>query len=270
MIRTCIITGYGINADAELAEAFERAGSKAERVHINDITESPQVLDSYQILGFPGGFSFGDHIGSGKVFGNLFKKRLKDRLDSFVEKGKLVIGICNGFQVLVKMGFLPNLEGDWTQDVSLIHNDSGKFEDRWVTCRIDRESDCVWTAGIERLEMPVRHGEGKFVIGSKEAENAILKKKLAVIFYDTRNLEEPERVRAGKKSRDGARVDYPDNPNGSVHNIAGITDRTGRVFGLMPHPEAFIFPQQHPRWKREPIESGSGLLLFKNAVEYFK
>jgi phosphoribosylformylglycinamidine (FGAM) synthase-like amidotransferase family enzyme len=188
------------------------------------------------------------------VLGNLFKSRLKVTLDAFVASDKLVIGICNGFQVLVKMGILPNLSGRWDQDVSLIHNDSGKFEDRWVTCRFEEKSPCVWTKGLTRIDLPVRHGEGKFVIGSKEAEKALIDEKLASVFY---------------VSRQGGDIGYPDNPNGSAYHIAGISDRTGRVFGLMPHPEAFIFPEQHPRWKRERIGEGSGLAIFKNAVAYF-
>ncbi len=254
MVRTCIITGYGINADVELADAFRLAGCEATRTHVNDLTASASLLDSYQIVAFPGGFSFGDHIGSGKVFGNLFKKRLKDALDDFVAKGKLVIGICNGFQVLVKMGILPNLGGNWDQDVSLIHNDSGRFEDRWVKCGFEGASPCVWTKGLQAFEMPVRHGEGKLVISSKQAEKSLFAEKLANVFYE---------------SKSGGKAGYPDNPNGSERDIAGICDRTGRVFGLMPHPEAFIYPEQHPRWKREHITEGSGIALFKNAVRFF-
>jgi phosphoribosylformylglycinamidine synthase subunit PurQ / glutaminase len=254
MVNTCIVTGYGINADLELSEAFKAAGAQASRVHINDLIEKPALLSAYGIIAFPGGFSFGDHLGSGKVFGNLFKSRLKPELDAFIASGKLVIGICNGFQVLVKMGILPNLAGSWDQDVSLIHNDSGKFEDRWVTCGFEAKSPCVWTKRLGSIDLPVRHGEGKFVISSATVEKALLDEKLAAAFY---------------RSRSDGRIGYPDNPNGSAHDIAGICDRTGRVFGLMPHPEAFIFPEQHPRWKRERITEGSGLAIFRNAVRYF-
>jgi phosphoribosylformylglycinamidine synthase subunit PurQ / glutaminase len=254
MVKTCIITGYGINADDELKKAFELAGSETQKIHVNDLITTPELLRLYHIIGFPGGFSFGDHIGSGKVFGGLFKKKLKQSLDSFIESGGLVIGICNGFQVLVKMGILPNLAGNWTQEVSLIHNDSGKFEDRWVLLNIDPASPCIWTRGISRIEAPVRHGEGKFIISDKTIETSILDNHLATATYVARD--------------GGADVTYPDDPNGSVHHIAGICDATGRVFGLMPHPEAFIFPENHPRWQRENITRGEGLKIFENGVAY--
>lgn len=255
MVKTCIVTGYGINADDELKKAFELTGSDVQKIHINDLIRIPALLSLYHIIGFPGGFSFGDHIGSGKVFASLFKKKLKQTLDRFIESGKLVIGICNGFQVLVKMGILPNLAGNWTQEVSLIHNDSGKFEDRWVKLKINPASPCIWTREISELEVPVRHGEGKFIIADSKVEKQILDNHLDAVTY---------------MSRDGGKVTYPDNPNGSVHNIAGICDKTGRVFGLMPHPEAFIFPENHPRWQRETIETGAGLALFRNGIAYFE
>jgi len=255
MIKTCIVTGYGINADDELKKAFELVGSEVQKIHINDLIKIPALLDLHHIIGFPGGFSFGDHLGSGKVFAGLFKKKLKKALDRFIASGKLVIGICNGFQVLVKMGILPNLGGDWTQEVSLIHNDSGKFEDRWVTLGINPDSPCIWTKGLSKIEVPVRHGEGKFVIAEEGIEKQILDNHLHAVTYISKN---------GSKD-----VQYPDNPNGSVHNIAGVCDKTGRVFGLMPHPEAFIFPENHPRWKREKIAYGYGLDIFKNGVGYF-
>ena len=258
MVKTCIITGYGINADDELKKAFELAGSDVQKIHINDIIKIPALLDLFQIIGFPGGFSFGDHLGSGKVFGNLFKKKLKEALDKFIGAGKCVIGVCNGFQVLVKMCILPNLAGNWTQEVSIIHNDSGKFEDRWVRIKVNPSSPCVWTKGLTSMEVPVRHGEGKFIVSDETVEKEILDNHLHAVTYGS------------GKNCNGGTPEYPDNPNGSVHNIAGICDKTGRVFGLMPHPEAFIFPQNHPRWQREEITYGHGLDIFKNGVGYFK
>jgi phosphoribosylformylglycinamidine synthase subunit PurQ / glutaminase len=254
VVKACIITGFGINADLELKKAFEIAGAKADLTHVNDIIRDPSRLTGYQIMGFPGGFSFGDHIGSGKVFGSLFKQKLKGTMDAFIASGKLVIGICNGFQVLVKMGILPNLKGNWDQEVSLIHNESGKFEDRWVKIEYNPQSPCIWTKGLPPIEIPVRHGEGKFIIGSHDIEVALKRENLIAAFY---------------VSRSGGETAYPDNPNGSVLDIAGICDQTGRVFGLMPHPEAFLIPENHPLWTNEHVSETAGLELFRNSVRYF-
>jgi phosphoribosylformylglycinamidine synthase I len=259
LVKTCVITGFGINADIELEEAFKLAGSSAERVHINDLILNPERLHSYHILAFPGGFSFGDHLGSGIVFANLFKKYLKECMQDFIEEGKIVIGLCNGFQVLVKMGLLPNLSKDWEQEVSLIHNDSGKFEDRWVKTKIHSQSACIWTEGITTLDLPVRHGEGKFITKSKDVLHNLKEKNLITLKYTHK-----------ENGVESTPVPYPDNPNGSEADTAGICDETGRIFGLMPHPEAFIFPHHHPGWKRKEIEKGWGLSIFENGVEYVK
>jgi phosphoribosylformylglycinamidine synthase I len=257
VVRTCVITGFGINADDELKRAFELAGSKAEKIHINDLIHAPRLFESFHILAFPGGFSFGDHLGSGKVFAGLFKSTLGQALDEFVTSGKLVIGICNGFQVLVKMGILPNLSGGWNPEVSLIHNDSGKFEDRWVKVRFNPSSPCVWTQGLDKMELPVRHGEGKLVTSSQTILNTLFSEGLVALRYVSRS---PERKR----------VEYPDNPNGSERDVAGICDRTGRILGLMPHPEAFVYPENHPRWTREAIQEGWGLRLFERGVRFME
>ncbi len=266
MIKVCIITGYGINADMELSAAFEISGSHASRIHIRDIIEKPGILHDYDILAFPGGFSFGDHLGSGKVFANLFKRNLKSGLDLFIGEGKLVIGICNGFQVLVKMGILPNLAGNRMQEVSLVRNLSGKFEDRWVKVRFNKLSRCVWTKGLKSMDLPVRHGEGRFVVKSGSVLDALKKEGLAAARYTMRSKEYPE--------MEYEPVEYPDNPNGSVDNIAGICDLTGRVFGLMPHPEAFLIPENHPQWarmsKKEKSAMDTGLLIFKNGIKYME
>ncbi len=242
MTRTCVITGYGINADRELGEAFRAAGSEVEMVHVQDIFDRPERLRDFAITAFPGGFSFGDHLGSGLVLAHAFKQRARDELDRFVASGRLVIGVCNGFQVLVKMGLLPNLAGDWTQEVTLIHNESGLFEDSWVRITFPEGSPCVWTAGLEPLELPIRHGEGRFVARSASVMEALVEGGLIAASYEGRN------------------------PNGSERAIAGITDPTGRIFGLMPHPEAFIHPESHPRWTRERIAAGEGLAIFRRGV----
>jgi len=245
-VKTAVITGYGINADNELKQAFILSGSEAEKIHIQDLIENPAMLHNYHILGFPGGFSYGDHLGSGLVFAHLFKRHLKDELDRFISDGKLIIGICNGFQVLVKMGVLPNFENDWSCDVSLIHNSTGVFENSWLEIEFNSKSSCVWTEGLDKMDVPIRHGEGRFITKSKEVLERLENENLAVIRYSDRN------------------------PNGSENDIAGITDSTGRVLGLMPHPEAFIFPENHPQWTRKDIKEGFGLRLFKNGVNYMR
>jgi phosphoribosylformylglycinamidine synthase len=243
-VRTCVVTGFGINADDELVSAFRYVGSRAEKVHIRDLMDQPDTLLSYDILALPGGFSYGDHLGSGKVFAGLLKRNLRQPLEDFAASGKLIIGICNGFQVLVKTGILPNRSGTWEPEVSLIHNDSGKFIDRWVGLRFNPRSPCVWTAGLHWCELPIRHGEGKFITVESGTLSRLVEEQLVAVTYD------------------------PDNPNGSEGNVAGICDPSGRIFGLMPHPEAFLFPENHPRWTRETIEEGWGLRIFETGVSY--
>jgi len=245
-VKTCIITGFGINSDRDLAGAFETAGSETKLIHINDLIGNPEILEEFQILGFPGGFSFGDHLGSGLVFANLFRKNLKSSLQKFIAEGKLILGICNGFQVLVKMGVLPNLSGSWNPEVTLVHNDCGTFIDDWVKLEKKKDSACVWLDGIDEIELPVRHGEGRFITASEDILDTIKSENLDVLKYSGWN------------------------PNGSTENIAGITDRTGRILGLMPHPEAFIEAENHPLWSRKKIDHGFGLDIIKNGVDYFK
>jgi len=237
-VRVCVITGYGINADRELVKAFELCGGRADLVHVNDLIAAPQAINKYSIIGFPGGFSFGDHLGSGLVFANLFKRNLKAGLDEFVRGGGLIIGICNGFQVLVKMGVLPNLNGDWNPCVSLIHNESGMFTDRWVEIRAKETCNCVWTTGLGRIDLPVRHGEGRFITASADIYERLEEEHLIALTY--------------------SRI----NPNGSEGNVAGITDPTGRILGLMPHPEAYLSRENHPMWRE-----GDGLDIFKNGIK---
>ena len=243
-VRTCVVTGFGINADDELVSAFRIVGSLADKVHIRDLMDHPESLQTYDILALPGGFSYGDHLGSGKVFASLLKKNLRTPLKEFASSGKLIIGICNGFQVLVKTGILPNRRGTWEPEVSLIHNESGKFIDRWVGLRFNPHSPCVWTTGLDRCELPIRHGEGKFITAETGALDRLVEEQLVAVTYD------------------------PDNPNGSEGSVAGICDPSGRIFGLMPHPEAFLYPENHPRWTRESITEGWGLRVFASGVSY--
>ncbi|GAB4347113.1 MAG: phosphoribosylformylglycinamidine synthase subunit PurQ [Candidatus Abyssubacteria bacterium] len=254
-----ILTGYGINCDYETEYAFNMkgVGGRAERVHVNDLTLNGRSLDEFAILAVPGGFSYGDDIAAGKVLANKLRHHLREQLARFISDGKLVIGICNGFQALVKMGLLPALGGKYgEQQVTVSYNDSNKFEDRWVYLAVNPDSRCVFTKGIDRMYLPVRHGEGKFV--ARDAETL-------------RQLHERGQVVVQYVDREGRLSGYPHNPNGSQDNIAGICDPTGRIFGLMPHPEAYLFPTNHPRWTRERVpREGMGVAVFRNAVKYVK
>jgi phosphoribosylformylglycinamidine synthase len=254
--RALVLTGYGINCDYETAQAFNlpAVGGEGVRVHLNDLIDAPHRLDDYQILVLPGGFSFGDNIASGKVLAVKLRGRLLEPLCRFVERGRLVLGICNGFQVLVKLGLLPNLSGACRQDVTLTFNDSGRFEDRWVYLQVNPASSCVFTTGVDRVYLPVRHGEGKFIPRDASTLEALEARHGIVMRY----IDEG-----------GQLTGYPWNPNGSVGNIAGICDTTGRVFGLMPHPEAYQHFTNHPRWSREAVPpEGMGVQIFRNAVSY--
>jgi phosphoribosylformylglycinamidine synthase len=249
MVKTLILTGYGINCDYETEHAFKLAGSQTERVHVNDLIAGKRRLDGYQILALPGGFSYGDDIAAGKVLASKMLTNLDAEVRRFVDDGKLAIGVCNGFQVMVKYALLPRVGG---QEATLTFNDSGKFEDRWVYMKAPK-SKCVWTRGIDTIYLPVRHGEGKLVAPDSVIKRMHERGQVALQYCDAN----------GKTG-----VGYPLNPNGSTDGIAGVCDETGRVFGLMPHPEAFLYRTNHPRWTRENVAEGAGLRVFRNAVEY--
>jgi phosphoribosylformylglycinamidine synthase subunit PurQ / glutaminase len=252
-LKALVITGYGINCEAESRYAIEKSGGKADILHVNKVLENPKLLEGYNMLMIPGGFSFGDDIGSGKVMGNKMRFRIREHLETFVKNGNLMLGICNGFQIMAKMGLLP--EPDLVQRVSLTNNDSGHFEDRWVIVKANPLSPCIFTKGMDRILLPVRHGEGKFVPKDTAALEELKKNNQIVFQY----VDEASNL-AG----------YPHNPNGSVMNIAGICDKSGRIFGLMPHPEAFNIPENCPYWVKGTIKEAMGLAVFKNAVAYMK
>ena len=260
-VKALVITGFGLNCEAETEYAFELAGAVVEQVHLNDLLEGGRSLDEFQILAFIGGFSFGDHIAAGRVFANRLKYRLNEPLQKFVADGKLVIGICNGFQTMVKLGILPGLDGDYTkQSVTLTHNDTGVFRDAWVHLKGEPESPCIFTRGLGRLHLPVRHGEGKFVTRDEGALREIEEQRLVAVRYVDPETNAPT-------------LEYPHNPNGSANAIAGVCDPTGRIFGIMPHPEAYLSPYNHPHWFRQRAngtlpEHGQGLRVFQNAVEF--
>jgi phosphoribosylformylglycinamidine synthase len=250
--RVLILRAPGTNCDEETAFAFERAGGNAERLHIAQVLETPTKLKEFQIICFPGGFSYGDDIAAGRILGNQIRHHLADTCREFRDAGKLVLGICNGFQILLKTG-LMDLEDSSGPQATLTWNESAKFEARWVRLSV-APGNCIFLQGIERMELPVAHAEGKFVTRD------------AATFKE---LEQDGRIVLRYTSADGATV-YPANPNGAMGNAAGVCDKSGRVLGLMPHPERFIDATQHPRWTREPQRTlGDGLKLFENAVRYF-
>ena len=258
VVRALVMTGFGINCDRETASALRRAGADVQSMHLNDIVAETSLLKDYHILTVPGGFSFGDDVASGKILANRLRYGLGEPLHEFVADKKLVIGICNGFQVLVKMGILPLFDGEFRQDTTLTHNNSSRFESRWVHLAKAPDSVCVWLKGIDTLELPIRHGEGKFI-----PSNDDVLKRLRTNGQVTLRYAMPDGA--------PARGAYPQNPNGSIDDIAGICDPSGRVLGLMPHPEAFVDRTNHPQWtRRELPEEGAGLQVFRNAVEYVR
>lgn len=257
--RVLILRAPGVNCDQESAYAFQRAGARTEPVHINAVLENPALLKQFQILCLPGGFSYGDDLGAGRILGNQIRYQLTDAMRDFREAGKLILGICNGFQILIKSGVLLDIDSQHAPPATLTNNASGKFEDRWVQLAADG-SKCVFFRGIETLYLPVAHAEGRFVARDPETQQALEANGQIVLRYVAQNGA-------------GGEVAYPDNPNGSQGHIAGVCDTTGRVCGLMPHPERYIDRTQHPRWTRLmdklPAE-GDGLQVFQNAVAFFQ
>ncbi len=264
--RVLILRAPGTNCDEETAFAFELAGAAAERVHINRLLESPRTADDFQILCIPGGFSYGDDIAAGRILGNQIRHHLADTIRGFRDAGKLILGICNGFQVLLKSGVLLE-EDENGPAATLAWNDSGRFEDRWVELGVSGRggnSSCVFLSGIERMYLPVAHAEGKFVARDEATLDRLGENGQLALRYRSLTSDRSGGV-------DASAVAYPANPNGSQANVAGICDSTGRVLGLMPHPERHIDPTHHPRWTRETTEkdTGDGLKVFQNAVGYF-
>ncbi|MDP6438327.1 MAG: phosphoribosylformylglycinamidine synthase I [Candidatus Brocadiia bacterium] len=247
-----ILRTAGTQCDEETAFAFRLAGARATRLHINILRKDPAVLSRFAILTIPGGFSYGDDLGAGTIEANEMVTLLRPALEEFIEAGKLVIGICNGFQVLVKTGLLPGLTR-WEQQATLTVNDSGRFEDRWVHLKAP-PNRCVLVEDGETLYTPVAHGEGKFVPAGADVLEALRAGGQIVWQYT-----DPQGRPAG----------YPWNPNGAVENIAAVCDPTGRILGMMPHPERHCLPTHHPRWTREGLkERGEGLAIFERAVRY--
>ena len=256
--RTLILRTAGTNCDLETAHAFELAGSRAEMLHLNRLLERPTLLRDYQILAIPGGFSYGDDIAAGRIFASQLVHHLGDPIRAFIDAGKPVIGICNGFQVLVKAGLLPGAIAGraGAQLCTLAGNACGRFVDRWVKLAA-RGRKCVWTAGLDTLELPIAHGEGRFVAADDSVRRALWDNDQVALVYAL-----DDGSPAGGK--------FPENPNGSEDDIAGICDASGLVFGLMPHPERFVDPLQHPAWtsRGRKFSTGAGLAVFCNAVQH--
>ena len=264
-VNTLIITGYGTNCEVECAHAAKISGSdKTDIIHFSDLISGKFRLDAYNFLVFPGGFLDGDDLGAAQAASIRWKHStdknndpLVDQLLEFLNKGGLVLGICNGFQLLVKLGLLPALDSRYlTRQVSLMHNESARFEDRWCTLAINPESPCVFTKGLTQLYLPIRHGEGRLVVENDAVMDRIMAENLAPVYY-----ADPE---TGLPTQE-----YPNNPNGSPNAIAGLTDSTGKIFGLMPHPEAFSHGTNHPGWtrgERAPL----GTVIFENAIRYLQ
>jgi phosphoribosylformylglycinamidine synthase subunit PurQ / glutaminase len=247
-----IVRAAGSNCDEETEYAFKLASAETQRLHVNRLAEDPSVLEKAHIFVIPGGFTYGDDVSAGTVLANELMTRLAEPLHRFVERGGLVLGICNGFQVLVKTGLLPGWNGD-TASVTLADNLSGKFEDRWVMLE-SASSTCAFTQGIdEPIYLPVAHAEGRFTATSDDVLD---------------RLETGNQIAFRYVTKDGGPVEYPWNPNGADRDIAGICDPTGRVMGLMPHPERHVHPTHHPQWTRKNATvEGEGLVVFRNAVE---
>ena len=280
--RIAVITGYGINSDNELAHSFALAGGDPRRVHINDLIARKPALSEFDIIAVPGGFSFGDHIASGRVFANKLKASLAEDLARAAERKVPMIGICNGFQVLVKLGLLPGSSGaaaavaattasattpsasgagPFTQSATLTYNDSGRFEDRWCYLARDLASKCIWTKGIERIYLPIRHGEGKFIPRDADSLAELKRNGQISLRYCTSTGATPAEGKAG----------YPINPNGSTDHIAGLCSADGLSFGLMPHPEAHMLATNHPQWQKLGLKGeGEGIRIFRNAVDYVR
>jgi phosphoribosylformylglycinamidine synthase I len=254
-----VLRSPGTNCDLESAFAFEKAGAKTERIHINALKEKKNIGRDFEILCLPGGFSFGDDIAAGKILAVQLRRYLADALHDFQSSDKLVLGICNGFQVLMGTGLLlPESAG---KQATLTWNTHGQYECRWVNlCR--GNSKCVFLDNVDLLTLPIAHAEGRFVTPSADKLTELAGAGHLALHYAPRNT-------AHFSDPLGAHLGFPDNPNGSAGNVAGVCDATGRIFGLMPHPERFIDATQHPSWTRENRETGDGMAIFENAVRYF-
>lgn len=270
-VKALVPTGYGLNCDYETDFILKLAGAESHRVHINDVIQAEKNgggtrLGTYHILVLGGGFSWADDHGAGVVLASKLRFNLGKEIERFIGQGKLIIGICNGFQTLVNLGLLPALDGnDRKRRIAITYNDSGNFIDAWVHLKVNPDTPCIFTRGIDSIDLPVRHGEGKFYAQGDDLDRLMQNNQVVIQYADEKG--------------DPADGHWPQNPNGSLRDIAGICDPTGRVFGLMPHPEGFNHPTNHPNWSwrkeqrirggENPLDpEGAGVKIFRNAVDY--
>lgn len=255
--KILVLKADGTNCDEETFFAFEKAGGQPEFVHINQLRAKEKKLKNYHALALPGGFSYGDDIVSGKILATELTSFFADELHAFVaRKNTVTIGICNGFQTLIRTGLLP-FNNIGNMDATLTNNDSGHFECRWVNLKIEKGTQCLFLKNLEDtiVSYQVAHGEGKFFASEKVISTVEGKKLVALRYVDDQG---------------NPTMSYPANPNGSINAIAGITDQTGRILGLMPHPERFVLQEQHPNWRRRVNTKPEGLPLFKNIISFIK
>ncbi len=284
--RILVLRAPGTNCDEETAYAFDRAGGVSERVHVNRLIENPTLGDRYQILCIPGGFSYGDDIAAGRILASRLNRHLSDLVHKFCSGDRLVLGICNGFQVLMRLGILTQGVAEDTPDsespitpATLTWNDHGRFEDRWVHLRTDtavQPNPCVFLRGIERMYLPMAHAEGKFLTASPEILRRLSQSgRLALRYCLPSTGDANEATQTHEQVQDAAydepMLSFPHNPNGAQANVAGLCDASGRMFGLMPHPERHLDATHHPFWtrRREQPTEGDGMKVFRNAIEYF-
>lgn len=272
-VKALILAGYGLNCDYETDFALRQAGAESHLMHINELVRPSRSrpvdsLQPYHLLVFGGGFSWADDHGAGVLMASKLRHHLGEEMANFVREGKLILGICNGFQTLVNLGFLPGFDGRYQERrLAVTYNDSGNFIDTWVNLKVDPQSPCVFTSGLSGLDLPVRHGEGKVYAAQEDIDRLLADRQAALLYAD--------------ESGDPAKGRWPLNPNGSLADIAGVCDPTGRIFGLMPHPEAFNHLTNHPDWtarkaafsragKQFPDTAGDGIKIFQNAVDYIR
>ena len=266
LVRALVLTGFGLNCDLETAYALEIAGAQTERIHLNSLIAGKSRLQDFQIFVIGGGFSWGDYHGAGVIMAMRLKHRMQEDILNFVQAGGLVLGICNGFQVIINLGLLPGFElHRLKRESAIIGNDCGSFVDRWVHLQSNPAASCILTQSVDGIELPVRHGEGKFYAEAEVLQHLAAKEQVI--------------LRYCKPDGKPAEGEFPSNPNGSVEDIAGICDPTGRIAGLMPHPEAFNHWTNHPDWTHQreqlrrqgkaPPKEGEGIRMFRNLVDYF-